>query len=537
MPNIHRTLCVTFLAMLGLATPASAQISTLAREGQSVPGVGDITSFVGVSVNDDGEWIISADTDAIPGMDGVLLTSQGVFRQEGDPVPDPVGATIEAFRPVILDNRGLDSMKVVLDGTSGCCGLFDDEGIYVGGELMVQRSGESTAPQFAPGSFWRTLEAFEVNNSNQMIVKGVFDDLGVPGSSQSTLVRLDFSSSGEVLSEDLLLREGDLLPGTTQDVVTVQRATFNDAGQLMVYASLVPDGGLGGAISLDDSVLAQTGASSPVPGRLWNLAGGSQVDLNACGQWVLAGHIDGDNDSDTVLVKNGELFIQEGDSFAAIAPHHLTNNLTSKPVFIGDNGVVLWHGVWDGGSTLTNEALFLDKTMIVQKGVTQIGGQTVIGLGLSYEWSLSPFGEWVIFEAKLADGNDGIFLLGGGPWKNLGHGLAGTGGVMPCHTATGTLADGQVVRLDLGKALPGSSAAMVFSLTELSAPFKGGTLIPFPEFVVAGLPVDAEGDLSLASIFPAGVPAGFEIYTQYWVVDPGAAKGFSASNGLSGLTE
>jgi hypothetical protein len=536
MSTTTRTVCATVLATLGLTGTASAQFTTVATEGQTIPGVGDITSFQGVSVNDDGEWILNVDTDGIPGIDGVILTTQGVLMQDGEPAVEPVGATYRVFRDGILDNRGLDIVQAELDGTSGCCGLFDDEGIYVGGELLVQRGGVSTAPQFAPGSFWRVLNSFEVNNSDQMLVHGLIDDLGVPGTSQDALVLIDFAPSGQLLSEQLLIRAGDVMPGTGQAAFSLGFAAFNDAGQLMLKVSTDGIGDLQHEIYLDDTLLAQGGTPSPAPGRNWKLAS-TRLDLNACGQWVFAGGLDGDSASDSMIVKDGEVFVQEGDSPAAIAPHHLTNTLTSTPVAIGDNGAVLWYAAWDGGAINTNEGLFLDKALIVRKGVTQIDGQTVIDLGISYKYALSPYGEWVIFEARLADGNDGIFLWGGGPWKNLGYGLAGTNGTMPCHTATGTLAEGEVVRLVLGSALQGSAAAVVFSLTELSAPFKGGTLVPFPDFVVAGLPVDAEGDVSLATVFPSGVPAGFEIYTQYGVTDPGAPAGFSASNAFSGLTE
>lgn len=37
-------------------------------------------------------------------------------------------------------------------------------------------------------------------------------------------------------------------------------------------------------------------------------------------------------------------------------------------------------------------------------------------------------------------------------------------------------------------------------------------------------------------VLPAGVPAGLPLYFQFWVQDPLATFGLSASNGLRGVT-
>ena len=65
---------------------------------------------------------------------------------------------------------------------------------------------------------------------------------------------------------------------------------------------------------------------------------------------------------------------------------------------------------------------------------------------------------------------------------------------------------------------------------------RSGVLVPNADVLVPGLPTDANGELFLPFIWPAGVPSGFHLYFQDWIVDPAGPKGFSASNGLQALT-
>ena len=523
-------------ALLCISGSTIAQISILALEGQVVPGVGTLNGFRAPVINDDGDWVVIADTSN-PDIfeDTLLLSNNGLEFQEGYVLAEPVGASIHSFLTATLDNRDASALRLQLYGISGT----NDTGIFIGDKLVVQKGGVSFAPEFAPGSFWRTIQICQQNNSGQLVVGGHIDDLAVPGNSQTAFVRIDLDTNGEIISEELLVRNGGVLPGQTletQSIITLSGSTaFNDGGQLMFAANLFGPLISDDVVYLDDQLLAQDGSPSPAAGRNWKTLTSANVALNNCGDWLIGADLDGDPASDSLLVKNGAKFVQKGDFLQAIAPYRLTSSMDIKPVYLGENGAVLWYGSWDAPSFM-NEGLFLDNTLIVQKGVTQVGGATIIDLGGPYDFSLSPYGEWVIFEALLNNGSKGVFAWGGGPWKGLGYGLAGTGGVTPCHTGRGDLTAGATVIHAFDNALPGSTAALVFSLTELNAPFKGGRLIPFPDFLVLGLPTGATGSLSLPSVFPPGIPAGLEIYTQFWIIDPAAPAGFSATNGLSGTT-
>ncbi len=69
----------------------------------------------------------------------------------------------------------------------------------------------------------------------------------------------------------------------------------------------------------------------------------------------------------------------------------------------------------------------------------------------------------------------------------------------------------------------------------LNLPLKGGLLVPDLDIIIA-LPSGPTGDLSLSGPWPAGFPSGITVYSQFWFVDPGAANGFAASNGLLATT-
>jgi len=125
----------------------------------------------------------------------------------------------------------------------------------------------------------------------------------------------------------------------------------------------------------------------------------------------------------------------------------------------------------------------------------------------------------------------------GDPWVDLGLAKAGQNG-LPALDGTGTLQAGTPLSLDLTNAFPFATANLFIGLTNIGSPFKGGVLVPSPDFLIPGLPIDGAGALSLASTWPAGVPAGTPFYFQHWISgDPGPANGFAASNGLEGTAQ
>ncbi|MCB9897009.1 MAG: hypothetical protein H6825_03280 [Planctomycetes bacterium] len=126
-------------------------------------------------------------------------------------------------------------------------------------------------------------------------------------------------------------------------------------------------------------------------------------------------------------------------------------------------------------------------------------------------------------------GADNPRLECGSPFTDLGHGLAGTNGV-PTLTGTGTLAAGSPTTLALDGALGSSTTYFVLGASLLSAPFKGGVLVPSPDVVIP-VPTSPSGELDLAFAWPVLAP-GTTIAFQHWIADGAGPAGFAASNGL-----
>ncbi len=120
-------------------------------------------------------------------------------------------------------------------------------------------------------------------------------------------------------------------------------------------------------------------------------------------------------------------------------------------------------------------------------------------------------------------------------WSNLGFGKPGSSGV-PLLVGSGPLSVNSSNQFTLANANPASTAILVSSVTLLNMPVKGGILVPAPDLLIY-LVTNASGSLSVPFILPAGAGPGVPLRLQYWIEDAGAPYGYSASNGLQGVTQ
>jgi hypothetical protein len=128
-----------------------------------------------------------------------------------------------------------------------------------------------------------------------------------------------------------------------------------------------------------------------------------------------------------------------------------------------------------------------------------------------------------------------VFDAGPGPWVDLGLGLAGANGV-PSLQGCGPLLPGTHASLSLTDGAPGTSTTVVIGLSDLSAPFKGGVLVPNPDVLLAGLVTDGDGSWVMEDTWPQGIPSGLASWWQVWMPDAAGPAGFSASNALTVVT-
>lgn len=119
-------------------------------------------------------------------------------------------------------------------------------------------------------------------------------------------------------------------------------------------------------------------------------------------------------------------------------------------------------------------------------------------------------------------------------WEDLGQALAGSLGEARL-TADAELLGGTPITIALTNAPPSSPTTLVVGVSELSAPFKLGVMVPALDWFL-NIPTDAQGGYSVVAIWPAGVPGGIPLFIQAWFADAGAPFGFAASNALSEVT-
>ena len=119
----------------------------------------------------------------------------------------------------------------------------------------------------------------------------------------------------------------------------------------------------------------------------------------------------------------------------------------------------------------------------------------------------------------------------GAQWVNLGHSLSGGALTPALLNGIGPLLPNTGTKIVLADGLPFGTGTLVVGLTNISAPFKGGVIVPHPDILVP-LVLDASGLWQIVFPWPAGVPAGLHLYWQAWMPDPGAPKGLAASNAL-----
>ena len=207
-----------------------------------------------------------------------------------------------------------------------------------------------------------------------------------------------------------------------------------------------------------------------------------------------------------LIVKNGAKFMQEGDSPAPIAPFLLTS-FGSGPLLISDSGKVLWYGDWDDPDTTVDTGLFVDGALLVQEGVTTLGGEVIDTLrGIQDGYAMSGNGCHILFEAMLANGDEvAVHVEFGGPITPV-PGCAGNLATLS-HTSGASCLGGSVgLALDGAQAI-GAQGLIGMSATSLTDSGGCGIVLPFTGELLIGL-------VPKPALFPLGAWAGSPLGLQ-----------------------
>lgn len=285
--------------------------------------------------------------------------------------------------------------------------------------------------------------------------------------------------SGDAL---VLAKATDILPGQTTEVTRIagslyHQSAFSDSGDVLFNVILE---GFVYAMYLNDTLLAQAGEASPIPGRTWSGIPFRSVDLSSAGDYVYHGVLNGDVNTNLTLIRNGAKFRQRGDSLPATAPYAFTGFGFSSPAFVDANERVCWIGHWDNPNPDRNEGLFVEDELLVEEGVTTVGGVVLTDLAFGdHSFFASDNGRYVVFQGTLANGQSGMFLL------DLDLGTPYCAPLVPNSTgqvgriaATGSdvvSATGSPLLLAAHDLPPGQFGYFLASRTQASLPGSGGS--------------------------------------------------------------
>ena len=119
-------------------------------------------------------------------------------------------------------------------------------------------------------------------------------------------------------------------------------------------------------------------------------------------------------------------------------------------------------------------------------------------------------------------------------WTDLGQGSGGALGP-PVLEGQGLLHGSMPIVLHVTNAPPHNPVTLVIGVSALNAPFKGGVMVPTPNLVIpAGL--IGMGQIDFAGTWPNNLPPGVQLWMQFWIADPTAPLGLSATNGVLAAT-
>lgn len=417
---------VSLIVLVLASTPALAfptTITMIVKEGDNVAGVGNISSGFGASdnftVNNSGQWIVESDTNnADTNIDGVLLSGTGagafaLYQQEGSAVTSPAGASLDSWDSIRINNLGNASFNNFLAGTGS---TSTDSGVYYNSDLVIQESTFATAPGFSANTPYIGWFETYINDNNDILMVASVDDIAIASTVDRALVKVN----GLSLTETLYAKEGDspVAGRFITDFGTGPHQTaWTNSGYALYFADIdgttTDDGLVVWSNGVSSTIVAREGQPVPgVPGRNYLTLTGA-LDANNAGSWVTVATMDGATTDNLVVLRNGtDVIAREGSSLASIGGIFTFTGFGSGAVLIDAKDDVVWFGDWNDADTTRDTGIFMNDQLIVQEGVTQIGGILLKSIsGVQDNLAMSDDGRWIMFEGVLDGDIEGAFII------------------------------------------------------------------------------------------------------------------------------
>ena len=523
---------IVLVAPLTLAAdPATTPNTKIMAPGNSIPGytAGNV-AFSPLSIAYGGAgWLMNLTMD---GFIELVVAENGIGSFEGEVL---IGGDVLASNRISIDSNasGRIAQHVSLSSPG------QPTAVVLDGKAVLRAGDLVSAPGVDPFSAWDFIASIDLDDADHLIVRGEMELLPFPVN-RDIIVRYDIDTNGDLQNPQVVVQQFDVIAGrSVQQVGTGSGLDWSiDSSGLLMASMTLAGAGAGDpttdVIAVGDTILAEDGQPSILPGRDWQVSVSDFVELNAQGDHAFQTRVDGGpQGSLRVLVKNDMVLALEGAPAPGL-PGTAIEFIRGPRM--AENGSVMWWARWDNDGA-DREGFFMDDQLIVVTGDTLIDGFPLLGVdGVLSNWDIAEDGSRFSFEGFHQFGGWGVYEVSLAPWISLGGGLAGQAGVAPLASASGDLSAGSTASLSLSDALPGSTVFLVAGLSQLGLPFKGGTLCPAPDVILSGLTADGSGHLTAAGPWPAGVPSATQLFWQFWVADAAGPVGFAASNCLQATT-
>jgi len=511
-----------------LASVAFGQAEPLVVVGDAVPGIGNVTGTTLCSVADGGGWLALVYTDhANPDANDLLMKDGAVYLREGDPIAGGAVTFYGNFSKPRLNAHGDVAFAVRSSGPQPSFLILNGQSVLMTGDPVG-------AAGFGPGSTYAEFRDVELNDAGRLVVLAEIADPSL-ADVRDAVLWIDVDAAGTPVAEATVLKEGDApfgsplaVPGPIQ---LAQALAINEAGEVAMQVAV----GANSGVMKDQTVLAAYGAASPVFGEQWS-SFLPAVDLGDGGDIGYVGRA-GVN----VVMWNGAVVAKEGDVLPAIAPYQIETIgfPAAADVFVDAGGSIFWASEWSDPDASRDWGLFRDDVLILQEGVSLADGSVLAEVGgQAYALEVTDDGRLLAFDAKLADGRAGTFLL---ELESDVSPLAGCSG----NLASLSLGADPVLGGLLGSVLTGGQSAAAAAFQGFAgyqvvdaagcgiSLFGGELLIGVPFLVLpmtSTVPASAVGTVAIPKS-PALL--GATVFTQALFADPAAAEPLRLSNAFT----
>ncbi len=370
-----------------------------------------VTQILHPRIADNGDHIYMVNTDD-PAQNSALIFNGNEILRKLDVLPG--GATVEAIQAADLSNSGRILMHLTVDTAPG--GTVLPEVLIYQGMPFLWEGKRIDNNLFGADSRVDEIQFAQINDNHQVLVRCVVFSTN-DQTTQAALVRYDLDPMGNILVEDVLIREPTIPVGQSFQLRSISagetRAGLSNAGGFVWCGQLDPAAGNEDRIVYHNltNEIAQSNTPSPIPGRDWDDFASAPVTINNANQWGALLHLDDSDFSNQALIAVDETVIyREGDSLP-YDPSETLVSFSNLAIDLSDSGEVCYYARWGALGSL-DEGIFIDDEAVCLPGETVTASGETVGLIAQTQeaFRMSDDGSRIMYFAFLDNGPLALLL-------------------------------------------------------------------------------------------------------------------------------